>query len=92
MSCCQRWCAYEGFGWQEQALEVDRRLIQKQEEAPRAPSSEQLCASARRKAAVLGGGRVARINDKGERVYMEDDERAALQAEAAQAVAAYCPQ
>jgi hypothetical protein len=70
-------------------------MNQKQNAAQSGPSNAQLCAQARQQWATMNaleGRRIASINEKGERVYMEDSERAALKEQAAQAVAAYCGQ
>lgn len=81
--------------WQEQAQEVDRRMIRSQNEAPTGPANAQLCADARQRLASINameGRRIARIDEKGERSYMEDGERAAIREQATQSIAAYCGQ
>jgi hypothetical protein len=53
-------------------------------------ASQRVCAAARARLANFNGSAVYRLNKNGERVYVEDSERAALEKEARDAIAQHC--
>ncbi len=64
-----------------------------EEEATRARAMQDNCASVRGNLAALqAGGRAARFNEKGERIYLDDSQRGAEIAKSQQQVAQYCRQ
>jgi len=80
--------------WEEKDRDFRRRRIERDAMKPgeaATPASRQICASARHKMQTLDGRRVYRLDKNGERVYMEDGERAAIEAKAQQDIATYCP-
>jgi hypothetical protein len=81
--------------WEEKDRDFRRRRIEQEAMKPKeetSPSSQQICASARYKIQMLDGKLVYRIDKKtGERVYMEDAERAAIESRARQDMANHCP-
>ena len=81
--------------WQGLQQEAERRRaldeFQKDaQQAPSGPSDEQRCAAARRTQDTFNGRPVYRVNQQGERVYIEDAERAQIEKRANEAVAKYC--
>jgi hypothetical protein len=84
-----------GPSWEEKDREFRRRKIEREAMSAKdevAPTSQQICASARYKLQTLDGKLIYRIDKKtGERVYMEDSERAAIEKKAKQDIATHCP-
>lgn len=81
--------------WEEKDREFRKRRIEQQmrdEKEQASVSTQQLCLNARHKLDMLDGKVVYRINDKGERVYMEDVERNAIERKAQQDISRYCRQ
>lgn len=79
--------------WQDKERAFQQRqALEKfgQSEKSSAPNRQQLCIAARSRLAELTGHRVYRINKDGEMVFMEDDERAAIEAEANKTIAENC--
>ncbi len=79
--------------WKEKDREFRKRRIERQAQAEKeqpSVSSHQLCLNARYKLQMLDGKAVYRINDKGERVYMEDAERNAIERKAQQDISTHC--
>lgn len=79
--------------WEEKDREFRKRRIERQMQAEKedaSVSSQRLCLNARYKLEMLDGKVVYRVNDLGERVYMEDAERNAIEKKAQQDIAAYC--
>lgn len=82
----------------EQELEFRRRIKEAQEAAAKAEKEHQQseqkrqnCENARQVLRTLESGqRVARVDEKGERYYISDQQRAADAARARQAVSQYC--
>lgn len=80
--------------WEEKEREFRKRRIEKQMQAAQeqtSVSAQQICLSARYKLQMLDGKAVYRVNDKGERVYMEDSERNAIEKKAHEDISRYCP-
>lgn len=63
--------------------------MQAEKEAP-SHSAQEICRNARRKLQMLDGKVVYRVNEKGDRVYMEDAERSAIEQQARKDAASYC--
>lgn len=79
--------------WKEKDREFRKRRIEKQMQEAKeqaAVSPHQLCLSARYKLQLLDGKAVYRVNDRGERIYMEDAERNAIETKAQQDISRYC--
>lgn len=79
--------------WEEKDREFRKRRIERQMKAEKeqpAISAQQLCLNARYKLQMLDGTVLYRIDDKGERVYMEDAERSAIEKKAQQDISMYC--
>lgn len=86
--------------WKEKALEQRQKSIerqyasQQQEEAERQAALERrhACLTARNRANSLEwGGPLYHLNERGEKIYMKDDERAASMARAKKAISENCP-
>jgi hypothetical protein len=85
--------AVSSADWEQKDREFRKRRIEKQmqdEKEQSSVSSQQLCLNARYKLQMLDGKVVYRVNDKGERVYMEDAERNGIERKAQQDIARYC--
>jgi hypothetical protein len=79
--------------WEDSEREFQKRRIQKQMQAEKENppiSAAQLCGNARDKLQMLDGRVVYRVNEKGERIYMNDEERSAIETKAKQDMAKYC--
>jgi hypothetical protein len=79
--------------WEEKDRDFRRRRIEQNEIKPTeetASTSQQTCSSARYKMRMLDGKLVYRLDKNGERIYMEDDERAAIEKKAQQDIANHC--
>lgn len=86
--------SYSSSQWEERDREFRKRRIERQAQAEKetpTASGEQLCLNARYKLQMLDGKSVYRINEKGERIYIEDAERNAIEAKAKKDIAMYCP-
>ena len=85
--------APKGQSWQDREREsAQRRLAQQQEEAkaPPEPNGAQRCAAARGILSTLDGKAVFQKDKDGNRVYLEDKDRAALEKAANATVAQNC--
>jgi Domain of unknown function (DUF4124) len=79
--------------WQSRERDFQRRRAEqstKEAQQPQGPTSEQRCAQARKAITGLDGAAVYRTNNKGERVYIEDTERNAIEQKARQDIAQHC--
>jgi len=81
--------------WKEKEAEFKRRRIDAErtdaKQKQNQEAMERACAQARNRLAVANSGRrLFRLNDKGERTYVGDEERNAAIAQAEQAVAQNC--
>ncbi|MDQ9170274.1 DUF4124 domain-containing protein [Oxalobacteraceae bacterium R-40] len=80
--------------WEDNDREFRKRRIERQmqaeKEAAPVAAAQQICMNARHALQMLDGKVVFRLNDKGERVYMEDEERNAVEKKAMQDIATYC--
>ncbi|OGB20780.1 MAG: hypothetical protein A3I66_19380 [Burkholderiales bacterium RIFCSPLOWO2_02_FULL_57_36] len=80
--------------WEQKNRDFQRRRIEQDAMKPKeetASTSQHICASARRKMQNLDGKLVYRLDKNGQRSYMEDDERAAIENKAQQDIANHCP-
>src|SRR5690606_28013312 len=79
--------------WEDRDRAFRQRRIERQmqveKEAP-SHSAQEMCRNARRKLQMLDGRVVYRTNEKGERIYMEDAERGAIEQQARKDAASYC--
>lgn len=79
--------------WEDKDRAFRQRRIERQMQAEKEVSShpaQDICRNARRKLHMLDGKVVYRVNEKGDRVYMEDAERSAIEQQARKDVASYC--
>lgn len=80
--------------WEEKDREFRRRKSEQSAMKPKedtVATSQQICAGARQKIRRLDGTLIYRLDQNGERVYMEDGERAAIEKQAKQDIANHCP-
>lgn len=85
--------AVSSNNWEQKDREFRKRRIEKkmlEEKEQASVSSRQICLNARYKLQMLDGKVVYRVNEKGERVYMEDTERHAIETKAREDIAVYC--
>jgi hypothetical protein len=83
----------QALSWEEKEREFRRRKIEQENMQPKdvpMPTSQQICASARQRIRRLDGTLVYRLDKNGERIYMEDKERAAIENQAKQDIANHC--
>jgi hypothetical protein len=90
----ERQAAPASSTWEDNDREFRKRRIERQMQAEKetAPiaAAQQICMNARHALQMLDGKVVFRLSDKGERVYMEDEERNAVEKKAMQDIATYC--
>ena len=79
--------------WEEKDRDFRRRKIEQAalqaQEKPQ-PTSQEICTYARYKLQMLDGRIVYRVNKEGERGYMEDAEREAIERKAKEDIARHC--
>lgn len=79
--------------WADKDRDFRRRKIEQDAMKPKEETvytSQDVCASARHKLQALDGKLIYRLDKSGQRVFMEDDERAAIEKKAKQDIAIHC--
>jgi hypothetical protein len=79
--------------WEDRDRAFRQRRVERQMQAEKeAPtnSAQQMCRNARYKLQLLDGKTVYRVNDKGDRVYMDDAERNTIEQQARKDIAMHC--
>lgn len=79
--------------WEEKEREFRKRRIERQMQAEKETPEilpERICHSARYRLQLLDGKIVYRVGEKGERIYMEDAERLAIEEQAKNEISRYC--
>lgn len=79
--------------WEDKDRDFRRRKIEQDAMKPKeqaVPHSQDICASARYKLQALDGKLIYRLDKSGQRVFMEDDERAAIEKKAKQDIVNHC--